>query len=314
MTDDHSGYLLAYFANGNGPDCEQIRFAVTEGHQPTRWRPLNAGAPVLVSDVSERGVRDPFILRDDVNHRFVVVATDLRTWPDEDWARAVRHGSRGVVVWESADLVKWSPPRLITIAPPEAGNAWAPKAFRAPGVDGWVVFFASALYQDGDDRVVEQHQRILCARTRDFRSFEPAAVYLDRGHDVIDLTFLSMGEATYRFSADSMASDAALRSQYISQERGDGLFDPDFAPVVREIGRGQLARGEGPAVFSSPDGRTAYLLIDEFGLRGYQLFRSTQPASGAWEWMPDAALPPGARHGSVIPITAAERRRLVGAG
>lgn len=54
------------------------------------------------------------------------VATDLRLHASLDWDRHQRWGSRSIVVWESTDLVSWGQGRLVEVAPPEAGNTWAP--------------------------------------------------------------------------------------------------------------------------------------------------------------------------------------------
>lgn len=51
--------------------------------------------------------------------------------------------------------------------------------------------------------------------------------------------------------------------------------------------------------------------VDEFGLRGYQLFSTGDLATAEWEHLPGADLPDGARHGSVLAITADERARLL---
>lgn len=312
MSEPFAGYLLAYFANGLDEDSEQIRFAVTPGIEPTDWVALAGGKPILRSTVGEQGVRDPFLIRDPDRHRFLVIATDLRTWPDADWDRAVRWGSQSIVIWESVDLIRWSEPRRVEVGPPDAGNVWAPKAY--PRQDGsWILFFASALYPPGSSREASSYQRMMFTTTGDFRSFAPAEVYLDRGHDVIDATFVSAGERILRFSADSRSAAPDKRSQFVLQEIGDSCFDPAFRPVVQRIGEGVLKRGEGPAAFVGIDGRAHYLLIDEFGLRGYQLFRSQTPENGEWQHLAEAALPEGARHGSVIPVTARDRERLLAA-
>ena len=310
MSPVFDGFLLAHFASGNTADAEQIRFAVSPGREPDAWTALNGGRPVLESRVGERGVRDPFILRDEARGRFVVIATDLRTHPDEDWSRAVRWGSRSIVVWESQDLVEWTPGRLAEVAPEGAGNAWAPKAFWSIDREAWLVFFASALHEAGGDRRAAAHQRILLTETRDFVTFSPAEIYLDPGHDVIDVTFLDWEGSVARFSADSASADPALRSQFVRQEGGGAMLQPEFALVATDLGKGTQSCAEGPAAFSSVDGSTAYLLLDEFGGRGYQLCRSAHPHEGEWEHLPSALLPSGARHGSVIPITATERARL----
>ena len=80
MHDRFDGFLLAYFGNGTEPDAEQVRFAVTPGREPQTWIPLDGGRPVVRSDVGERGVRDPFILR-----RFLTGALSWTiTWYDTD--------------------------------------------------------------------------------------------------------------------------------------------------------------------------------------------------------------------------------------
>ena len=310
MHDRFDGFLLAYFGNGTEPDAEQVRFAVTPGREPQTWIPLDGGRPVVRSDVGERGVRDPFILRHAASGRFVLIATDLRTYPDADWARAVRHGSRSIVVWESSDLVHWSPPRLVEVAPREAGNAWAPKAFWSPERNAWLVFFASALYENAERRD-EQHQRILVTATRDFVRFSPSVTYLDPGRDVIDATFLDWHDEVSRFTADSLTNRPGEKWRFVTQERGTALTTTEWTPVARDLGAGSQRHAEGPAPFAALDGDLAYLLLDEFELRGYQLYRSRSPHDTEWEHVASARLPEGARHGSVIPITAAERSRLL---
>lgn len=310
MGDPH--FLLAYFRSEAEPDGEQIRFAVSGPGQPTGWTPLRGGRPMLTSEVGESGVRDPFLLRDERRDRFVLLATDLRIGPDGDWARATRWGSRSIVVWESHDLVDWGAPRLVPVAPPGAGNAWAPKAFWSTERDAWLVFWASALYADGDERRAGSHQRILMSETADFRNFGEPEVYLDAGHDVIDATFLSDATGWYRFSANAQVpGGAADLGNHIFEEVGTGLLDPAYRPLVVDIGRDVLARAEGPAVCSHPSGSPHYLLADEFGLRGYHLFRTEDLRTGRWEHVPDAGLPLGARHGSILPIDADEAAGLL---
>jgi hypothetical protein len=306
-------FLFVYFANGDGVDAEQIRFAVSDGRSPVEWSVLADGAPVLTSDVGEGGARDPFVLRDHRTGRFHLLATDLLAVPRGDWDRAVRHGSRSILVWHSDDLVHWSGPAPAPVAPSGAGNAWAPKAVWDDVEQTWLVFFASALYADDDTRERDSHQRILVTRTDDFVTFSPAEVALDPGHDVIDAAFLQVGDVVHRFTADSLSDDPATRSQHVSQEVGSAPSAADFRLVAHEIDTPALRRGEGPAPFKGIDDDGYWLLVDEFELRGYQLFHSDDPGSGSWQHVPGAHLPPGARHGSVIPTTRDERDRLVAA-
>lgn len=312
MTTIYDAYLLAFFRSEESENGEQLRFAVSTGAAPTSWTELNGGCPVLTSRIGEGGVRDPFVVRDERLGRFVIVATDLRTWPDHDWGRATRWGSRSIVVWESADLVHWEAPRLVEVAPEGAGNTWAPKAFWSDARQCWLLFWASALFASGKDRAAGSYQRIMVAETTDFRTFGPARTHLDLGHDVIDLTFLHDGDDWYRFSANAQVPGGSAHvGHHIFMERGTALEQPDYAPLTIDVGKDVMQRAEGPAVTRAVDGDGWYLLADEFGLRGYQLFHTTDLASGEWTHLPGAALPPGARHGSLLPITAQERERML---
>ncbi|MET7490041.1 glycoside hydrolase family 43 protein [Streptomyces sp. NPDC005538] len=303
-------FLLAYFLDEHDEHGEQVRFAVSDGPAPVSWTALNAGEPVLRSDVGEHGARDPFLLRDHRTGVFVLLATDLRVWPTQDWDRAVRHGSRGILVWTSHDLVSWTAPYLVRVAPPEAGNTWAPKAIWSEERGCWMLVWASALFA-GEDRSAGTYQRIMAAPTQDFVTFGPAEVYLDLGHDVIDAAFLHDGPDWYRFSVNTRpVPEDPGAGTHILVERGTSFDDPAYVPVAVDVGRGDLQRGEGPAVTRSADG-TSYLLVDEFGLRGYHLFTTDGPPGGGWRLVPDARLPSGARHGSLLPITSDEAERLL---
>lgn len=307
-------FLLSYFLSETLENGEQVRFAVSDGAEPLHWTVVNGGRPVLPSTVGELGTRDPFLIRDTGRNRFVLIATDLRVWPDEDWNRAVRFGSHSIVVWQSDDLTTWSEPVLRRISPEAAGNTWAPKAFWSAALDRWLVFWASALFDESDSRESGEYQRILVSATSDFVDFTPARIHLDFGHDVIDLTFLEGNDRWYRFSANAQSNEPTPHlGHHIFEEVGPALEQPAFEPLVVDLGKEYMRRAEGPATAKHPTDDRWYLLADEFGLRGYQLFETTDLASGQWRHRADAALPDGARHGSLLAITADERARLLSA-
>lgn len=307
-------YLLAYFRPETDEGGEQIRFAVSGVDDPTSWQELNGGRAVLSNELGEGGARDPFLVRDPRTGRFVIIATDLRIFPEQDWDRATRTGSRSIVVWESENLVEWSPPALVEVSPPEVGNTWAPKAFWSEPRNCWLVIWASSVFPAEEDRAAGRHQRLLAAPTDDFRSFGPTETYHDPGWTVIDASFVEHGGAWFRFSASALSTTrSADRGQHILMERGNALEDPDFRTVVEDIGWPELRHAEGPAVFGDPDGGRWYLLIDENGYRGYQLYSTDDLSSGRWRREESARLPDDARHGSVLPITVEERDRLLAA-
>ncbi|MGX9899180.1 hypothetical protein ACW0JT_03455 [Arthrobacter sp. SA17] len=153
---------------------------------------------------------------------------------------------------------------------------------------------------------------MMYSTTTDFVTFSEPAVYLDRGHSVIDSTMIEHEGQIYRFTKDERErSGNGPNSKFIFQERGGSVLDPDYLPVQEGIGSGAMAHGEGPIALEVPDGGGWYLFLDEFGRRGYMAFHSADIAAGIWEPVEDALLPPGARHGSILPITLAERDHLL---
>ncbi|KAB8161286.1 family 43 glycosylhydrolase [Streptomyces sp. 3MP-14] len=314
---EYAGYLFAYFTGEDTADGEQVHLALSEGNDPLRWREVNGGAPVLTSTLGERGVRDPFLIRSPEGDRFYLLATDLRIHGNGDWDRAVRHGSRSIMVWESTDLVNWSEQRSVEVSPPTAGNTWAPEAYWDASRGVFVVFWASALYAEDDpDHTGDSHQRMLYATTEDFRTFSEPAVWHDPGHAVIDSTVIEHEGVYHRFTKDERsASPDHPCGKFVTQERATDLLDPAWELVADCLGRGTeaepgLERGEGPTVFRSNTEERWYLFIDEFGGRGYVPFETTDPASGEWTMSPAYDLPASPRHGTVVPVTEAEYARL----
>jgi hypothetical protein len=306
----YAGYAFTYFTGEGFADGEQVYFALSQGNDPLRWSELNGGRPALTSTLGENGVRDPFIVRSPDGDRFFLIATDLKIHGNGNWDRAQRFGSRSIMVWESTDLVNWSAQRSVQVSPPEAGNTWAPEAFWDRASQRYVVFWASALY-DNPEHSGSSYQRIMYATTRDFRTFSPARTYLDPGYAVIDTTMIEHDGRIYRFTKDERANTPATpNGKFVFEDVGDSVFDSSFQRVTEGIGKGVISRGEGPTVFKSNTEEKWYLFIDEFGGRGYVPFETTDLDSGQWTLSPDYQLPSRPRHGTVLPVTQLETDRL----
>jgi GH43 family beta-xylosidase len=310
--DPYSGYAFFYFTGEGTADGEQIHLATSRGNDPVKFDERNGGRPVLTSTLGEKGVRDPFVIRG--ADRFYLLATDLRIHGNGDWDRAQRHGSRSIMVWESRDLVNWSPQRSAQVSPPTAGNTWAPEAYWDEGRGVFVVFWASKLYAaDDPGHTGSSYNRMMYATTRDFVTFSEAKVWVDPGYSVIDSTVIAHEGTYYRFTKDERdPGSSAPCSKFIVQEKATDLLDPSYDFVSECIGKPGISRGEGPTVFKSNTEEKWYLFIDEFGGRGYVPFETTDLASGKWTVSSGAQLPSSPRHGTVLPITKAEHDRLTG--
>ena len=295
-----AGFLFATFRGEQTPLSEQVHFALsTDGRE---WAALKGGEPVLVSRLGERGLRDPFVLRSHDGEKFYLLGTDLSIARNPDWARAVRAGSRSIVVWESPDLVHWSAPRLAAVAPEDAGCAWAPEAVYDADKGDYLVFWASTTARDDFAK-----HRIWAARTRDFRDFSAPFVYIEREATIIDTTIVHDGRAYFRFTKDE-------KHKSITLETAAGLAG-DWREIEEFSLRG-LVGYEGPECYliePASAGRPPLwgLILDHYmAQRGYQPYVTHDLASGRFEPASGFRFPFPFRHGSVLPVTAAEIARL----
>lgn len=309
------GYAFAYFTN-NTKSGENIYFAASNGNNALSWKELNGAQPVLKSTFGTTGLRDPFIIRSHEGDTFYLIATDLSIGSGTSWGDSVKFGSRYLEVWESHDLKTWSEQRHVLVSPAEAGNTWAPEAYYDEGIGAFVVFWASSLYNSTDvDRTGATYHRMLYATTRDFVTFSEPQIWQDAGMSRIDSTVLKEGDTYYRFTKDEGAGETGCTD--IIQEKSTSLRATlgSWTNVATCIGKkAGTANVEGPTAFKSNpgdvNGDNFYLFVDEFTGRGYIPLSTKNIASPNWTVPASYKLPPSPRHGTVLPITAAELASL----
>jgi hypothetical protein len=287
------GYLFVTFKGEQSPMTEQIYFVASrDGMQ---WTSLNGGEPVLVSQLGEKGVRDPFVLRSHDGGKVFLIATDLSINLNRNWGRAVRSGSKSIVIWESEDLVKWSQPRLVKVAPDDAGCTWAPEAIYDQARKEYLVFWASTTASDQFAK-----HRIWAARTKDFRSFSEPFIFIEKPTAVIDTTIVFDNGKYVRFTKDEKVK--ALTAE--TSDRLDGTWTdvPNFSLA-------QLRGYEGPACFRLTEadaGKPAKwcLLLDHYARgQGYKPFVTDDLAGGQFTAAENFKFPFKLRHGSVLPVS-----------
>lgn len=128
---------------------------------------------VLISEIGEKGVRDPYIIRSKEDDKFYLIATDLSIYNNNDWTRAQTSGSKSIMVWESSNLVNWSKQRMVKVAREDAGCTWAPEAAYDKSTEEYMVFGASKVGSDNYSK-----QRIYISRTKDFINFTESEMYI----------------------------------------------------------------------------------------------------------------------------------------
>lgn len=291
-----AGYLFAHFRGERSNEWEQIFFAISK--DGAKWQPLNGGKSVLQSNLGEGGVRDPYIVRNPDNGMIYLIATDLCIGRNGDWGRAQRAGSKAIIVWESKDMVNWSEPRRVEVAVPNAGCTWAPEAFWDADKKEFFVFWASRETLNGSNR-----QRIYSARTKDFKTFTPAKLYIEKPNDIIDTDIVSEGGKLYRFSKDETQKSIIL--EVSDSLEGEWKPVPGF-PVKNFVGY------EGPECFRMADGRWC-MIIDYYSRgQGYKAFFCDDLSKG--DFAPSERgleFPYRFRHGGVITLSQTEYDALI---
>jgi hypothetical protein len=311
-SDDPFGYLLVHFVEDPDGYGEQVYFSLSDGDDPCSWVRLNGGEPLLRSDLGTTGIRDPYLVRG--ADEFFLIATDLRIYGGDGagWDTWKRRGSRAIVVWRSTDLVTWSQPWMLEVAPPTAGMAWAPESVYDADRGEFLVFWSSALYDGEDtDHVGAGYSRVLAAWTPDFRRLGAPRVLIDRGTDVIDTTMLVEDGRVHRVSKQE---SFAAGSDRVYHEIGTGFFSDDYRTVASRIGADLYDKLEAPLLFKHHHDDRWYLFADQYSRRpqGYVGFSTADLVSGGWEPIPPDRfhMPPNTKHGGVLPLRRDEWQRV----
>ena len=303
-------YLFVHFiGRESSADSEQIYFSVSENG--IDWTTLNGGRPVLISDIGERGARDPFIIKSPDGGKYYMLASDLSIYHRgnvrQSWYDCQSGGSRSILVWESENLTEWSAPRLVEAAVPDAGCAWAPEAMYDKDKGEYIVYWASAVGSDN-----YEYQRMYCAYTKDFRAFTPAEIYIDNATDAekaagtaaanIDTTVTEHDGVYYRFTKNESKKTIVMdRSAHLScgWER------------VKTTNLDGMLGYEGPTIVKMHDGKWG-LFLDHFAeQKGYELFVTDDIETGIFTKSADCRFDAVYRHGTVIAVTDAEYDALM---
>ncbi|WP_347840343.1 family 43 glycosylhydrolase [uncultured Draconibacterium sp.] len=294
-TENNEAYLFAYFT-GNGPGEEAIRFAVSE--DAYHYRALNNDQPILNNkDISSTGgVRDPHILRG-ANGNFYMVVTDLYV-TDMGWK------NYAMVLLKSNDLINWKS-SIVNIPeafPDEFGDVWrvwAPQTIYDEEVGKYMVYFSM---KQGDEPDIIYY----AYANADFTALEAAPkqlLYSPTNNACIDGDIIKKDQKFYLFHK-SESGDPGIKLA-ISDHLTEGYEYPSLERVDKEI-----ENVEGSGVFKLNNSDEWILMYDVYGLGRYQFTKSTdlQNFTVIDEEITMNFHP---RHGTVLPITKTELKRLI---
>lgn len=297
---DDGHFLFVTFKGESTPQTEQVYFAISsDGHN---WEALSGGQPVLQSDLGEKGVRDPYLLRSHDGKRYFLIGTDLSINLNRDWGRASTRGSRAIIVWESEDLVHWSKPRRVEIAAEDAGCTWAPEAVYDEEAGDYLVFWASRNSSDNFGKF-----RIWACHTRDFKDFGKPFVFIEKSFPVIDTTIVHDRDKYYRFTKNEHDKSIVMESS----DKLNGEWSP-----VDGFNLAGLRGVEGPECYLLLPARGNMpakwcLILDHYARsQGYKAYETENLAAAHFEPLQAMKFPFPFRHGCVVSISPEQYARL----
>lgn len=290
-------FLNVHFRGGANASAEQVHFALSPNG--SQWLELNKSRPVLRWTNSARGARDPWLVRHPDTGETYLLASDLSYYSNPDDTKNRESGSKGLVVWRSSDLVDWGRPERIDLAPPDAGCLWSPEAIWDAEQKEFFVFWTSNTGAGTDRRL-----RIWSSRTRDFKTFSTATLYVERAGGVTDCTIVANEGKFYRFLKDEqdgrlmMETAAALEGEWRGVPGFDGeRFKDAVAPECFQLNDGT---GRWCLTLNRPQGR------------GGDLFVTSELAGGSFvPFETPRSMPHEMLNGGILGISLAESQRLL---
>jgi unsaturated rhamnogalacturonyl hydrolase len=291
----YSAYLFAYFTgNDNTKQEEAIRFALsTDGYH---YRALNSNQSIISSaTISETGgVRDPHILRGANGKTFYMVATDMVS--AKGWS-----SNRGMVLLKSTDLLNWKHTAINFQKryphQEDLKRVWAPQTIYDAKAQKYLVYF-SLQYGSEPDKIYYAYAN------KDFTDLEgePKQLFFSPTNgSCIDGDIVAKDGKFYLFfktegqgngikiaMSDKLTEGYVLRDQYVQQTKD---------PV------------EGAGTFKLNNSNDYILMYDVYTKGKYQ-FTRTSDLEHFTVVDNDISMDFHPRHGTVMPITAAEAARL----
>ncbi|MDE6628185.1 MAG: family 43 glycosylhydrolase, partial [Muribaculaceae bacterium] len=296
-----TAYLFAYF-EGTGGQTEHLRFAVSDNGFD--WHALSCNDPVILSDTIavSGGTRDHHILRGADGKTFYMVATDMQT-KKYGWVE-----NPGVVLMKSDNLTDWTHAtvELAKAFPENFSDAywvWAPQTIYDPDEKKYMVYF-TVRRQDASKGFTTYY----AYANNDFTAFEsePRVLYrtetgcidndIMQGPDGRWYMFYKANEGEQKENGIKLAIADKLHGPWVEQ--------PGFVDAY--AGNPPV---EGSGIFRLNDTGEYVLMYDLYtsGRYEYQtskdLIHFTREAKAfTKDFFP--------RHGTVMPITASEKRRI----
>lgn len=305
---DCEAYVFAYFEGRQGDrhNQEQLRFALSDNG--IDWHALNYNRPIIGSDsISESGgIRDPHILRGEDGKTFYMVATDMST------ARNGWNANPGIVMLKSDDLINWthSKVNISKTYPKHFSDAywvWAPQTIYDPDAKKYMVYFT--LRREDESKGLITYYAYA---NDDFTGFESEPKVLFKSKDgCIDNDIVKGPDGLWHMffkGHDKDKEGKTLRSgiKQATAKRLRGPWKESFDYVDAYAGKPEV---EGSGIFKL-NGSDDYVLMYDLYTSGKYQYQTSKDLVNFSKEAKDFSKNFFPRHGTVMPITKAEKERL----
>ena len=313
---DYYGYVYTYFRwRGVAKDMQYIYLALsTDG---LHFTPLNNNEPILKSSMGTLAVRDPQLIRSEIDGCFYLIATDLDVNKNQ-WKKYKTRGSKCICMWKSTDMIHWSKQYHPQVIDDDLGCIWAPKVCYDEDEKDYVMAFSTQPTGSKD-------MCIYYTRTKDFEHFTKPAVLvpnrpnikkekwswyapLHKNYSFIDSTTVKVDDKFYRYTKNEFIHTVQLESS-------DNIIS-GFSLVKETVANEHGV--EGPCIYKLNDSDNYIMLLDGFcapnaGVGYFPLITDKEGIkNGTFRRLtPDEfSLPEGCKHGGILAITENEYRAL----
>ncbi len=292
---DLSAYLFVYFT-GNSVEEEAVRYAISpDGYH---YYHLNDNKPVIDSKLisSTGGVRDPHILRGEDGKTFYMVLTDMTSHKGWD-------SNRAMVLLKSTDLVNWKS-SVVNIQTTFSGNenlkrVWAPQTIYDAKAGKYMIYF-SMQHAGGPDIIYYAYAN------KDFTALEsePKVLFVPKSKNAcIDGDIIEKDGVYHLFYKTETNTPGIKVATTTDLTSGIWTENDNYLQQTKEA-------VEGASVFKL-NHSDEYILMYDMYMKGKYQFTKTKDLEHFTVIDNDISMDFHPRHGTILPITRSELKRLI---
>ena len=172
----------------------------------------------------------------------------------------------------------------------------------------YLIFWASTIRENGAWKTEPGYKydhRMYCTTTKDFKSYTPARLFFDPGHNVIDATIRKVGGRYYMIYKDERELPEPQKNLLVAvSEKAAGPY--------RRISATPFTRNwvEGAAIVALPD--STFLVVMEAYREHHYEAQFTRDFVTFEDVTAKISFPPDVKHGSVITVPGEKVLALIG--